>query len=215
MKNILIKNLKAGEERAVHGVALDSFVFVKVAPVELLLTIDGGQSLTIPQGGYFKLNEPIKSELRVMNLGSSNESFELVLGRGEYSEPQAIGEVITTPKNLKDLLTEKKSVNSTAAIIAEESNSRLKITFKNTGDNPVLISYDSDCLANGYQLSANEREVLEVSAGAEVWALSELGSEVSIISEFGSVQAVQVGTFLIDESGTPVLDENNNNILAE
>lgn len=93
MRNHNVLNLGAGEGRALYGCAGHNFIFVKAAPFDMLLTIDNGEALNLPLGTEIKLNEPIKQEIRIENLGANAGDFKLVTGKGEYSEPQLVGEM--------------------------------------------------------------------------------------------------------------------------
>lgn len=216
MREIKILNLEAGESRSLY-VAGSGFIYLKSAPSDLKITIDNGETITAPEGAKIRLSSGVDSEVRIENAGIGISDFVLVVGVGDYDEPQAIGTVKIKPLNLTGILITSIALDASAIEAVSASDTRLKLTLKNTGAEVIEIGSNADLAANNYPLAAGEKLEIAVAAGSALFAKSTAtGSVLAIIEEFesGGDSGSNVA-IIFDESGEPLLDESGNTITAE
>lgn len=90
MREHRIDNLPAGVSRVVHA-AGSEFIYIKKAPYDLLLIVDGGDAIQVPEGA--EIVRPVSLEFSIESLGTGNGDFTIITGVGSYKQPQITGSI--------------------------------------------------------------------------------------------------------------------------
>lgn len=159
MKELKFNDLEPGLAKTV-GAAGSSFIYVKEALNDVIIRIDNGQSLQVPEGGKLKLIVPIQKEFSIENTGTVGD-FVLVVGVGDYIEPQIAGTVSVKPKNsLIGLSPVTFDVN--AKTIAGNA-SRKELHIQSAASNTGVIYLGSTDGLTGIPIEPGQTVVVEIS----------------------------------------------------
>lgn len=209
MKIHNVKDLPSGESRELLCAGAD-FVVLKSAPFEVVIQVDDGEKLQIPQGTKIRKLDKFKRGIRVINTSGISVDCIFVTGNGDYSEPQLAGEVLTKNKPLQGIKTSVLPViAANGEFIAIQANaSRHALRAKVTGDNPVRVG-GVDVVSNGYLLKPDQELPICSASGSEIYVVAEgLDSEISFFEEFESISySLDTSSAILTETGAVIYDE--------
>lgn len=166
MRALDFKAVEAGKTRTASA-AGSSFIYVKSAPFDLKITIDNGNALEVPEGTKIDLKKPVNSEFSIENLGASAADFILVVGEGDYSEPQIAGTVSLKAKNTLNGLAPVVLTGNTQTIPGNESRKELHIQADISNVTPVYLG--ASAAGAGIPIDAGQTVVLEISGDMDVY----------------------------------------------
>lgn len=167
MKQYPINKLGQGESRDVFCAGA-TFVYVKEAPNDLIISIDDGlNKLSFAKGSSFKLPIEVDKKIVVENSGSM-ANFVIVAGVGEYQEPQIVGEVTVKPfKSSQGLDLINFDVKSK---VIEANPDRRELHLTAASDNKGVIYHSADQAGKGIPIEAGQTVTLPLSGALGLYA---------------------------------------------
>lgn len=179
MKELKFNNLMPGVAETVSA-AGSSFIYVKQALNDAIIRIDNGQSLQVPEGGKLKLTNPIKKEFSIENTGKVGD-FTIVVGVGDYIEPQIAGTVSVKTKN--SLIGLSPITFDVNAKTIPGNASRKELHIQSQALNKGLIYLGSNDGLSGLTIEAGQVVVLEITDDLSLYAdtLNDLVNLAEII----------------------------------
>lgn len=166
MKEHKLKGLAENQARVIHAAGM-TFIYVKQAPNDALITIDNGQSLQVPEGGKIRLVKPIAKEISIENNGITAD-FSVVVGNGDYEEPQVAGTVELKASQVLSGLSPLTFDTQAKTITGNASRKELHIQSKST--NAGLIWLGSADGLTGLPIEAGQTVVMQISGDFNLYA---------------------------------------------
>jgi hypothetical protein len=168
MREHNLKGLEKNESRPIHAAGV-TMIYLKSAPNDAIIKIDNSQDLEMPEGGKLKLVSPVKSEISIENTGLKSD-FSIVVGNGDYEEPQVAGTVALKSNNTINGLTSLTFDTQAKTVRGDAKRKELHIQSKST--NAGLIWLGSSDGLTGLPLEASQTVVLEISGDLSLFAES-------------------------------------------
>jgi hypothetical protein len=168
MREHNLKGLEQNQARTIHAAGI-TMVYLKYAPNNAIIRIDNGQALEVPEGGKLKLVSPVKSEISIENTGLKSD-FSIVVGNGDYEEPQVAGTVALKSNNTLNGLVPLTFDTQAKTVTGNAERKELHIQSKST--NAGLIWLGSSDGLTGLPLEASQTVVLEISGDLSLFAES-------------------------------------------
>lgn len=154
-----------------------TFIYVKSAPHDLTIQVDGSQDkLEIPAGGHIELPAPVKEKI-VVTSPDGVADFVLMVGLGRYDEPQLVGNVTVKPFDVArglDLIT--FNTNS-KTVPANEKRRELHITADSGNDG--VVYHSASVAGKGTPIEAGQTVVIPLRGALDLYA-TQTGDKVHL-----------------------------------
>lgn len=189
-----------------------SYLYLRTAagPVEVVFRDTRDQVITteqlLPGQGVRGIRF---DKIDVKNLHNTDSEIEIFTSNAQLIDNRLNGDFSVQIRQGAGIRNTAEQVSSSEKLILASDQFRLRVIVANVGENPALIGGGFDVAVTGLPLAVGEKMPIETAANSELWAYSQLGTDLKIWEEIDTfLQPFISPQTITTNSGAPVLTES-------